>query len=209
MSEDKDKVTPYKSNSFAAKEGKTKLAEKKVEKVIHGEAKVKKKSWFGKLREMLISSNDTKSVGSYIIFDILVPSAKKAIYDAVTTGAGMCLGVDSYRRDRSNGGSKVSYQSYYSDRDGRYQSRSNRVLAGYELKEVVVPSRGDAERALDTLQELISRYGEATVSDYYEIVGVTGLYTDNYYGWTNISDAKYRPTPDGWVILLPRPKQLN
>lgn len=210
MSEERDKIVTYKSNSFASKTDPQKdQREKKVEKVISGDAKVKKRGFFGKLRDSLISSDDTKSVGSYIASDILIPSIKKAISDIVTTGIDMILYGESRHQTRSNG-SKVSYQNYY-DRDRSYnKDRGARVsTVGTEVKDIVVSSRGDAESVLGTLEELISQYDVATVSDFYDIVGITGSYTDNYYGWTSLAGAKTRPVRDGWVILMPKPEPIG
>lgn len=208
MSEEKD-IIGYQSNSHKSREEAMKAPEKKVEKVISGEAKVKKKGFFRKMKDSLISSDDTKSVGSYITTDILIPSIKKAISDIVTTGIDMILYGEARHQSRSSTGSKISYQSYFDRSAASSIRRSTKVTAGYNVEDIIVNSRAEAELALDTLEDTINQYGVASVSDYYDILGITGSYTDNYYGWSNISEARVRAVSGGWLIQLPRPIQLK
>ena len=64
----------YKPNSHKAKEEASKnVPEKKIEKVISGTAKSKKKSEVRKLTDVFISE-DVDSVKSYILLDVLVPA---------------------------------------------------------------------------------------------------------------------------------------
>lgn len=37
-----------------------------------------------------------------------------------------------------------------------------------------------------------------------DLVGITGSYTDNKYGWTNIRNAEIVHVRDGWMIKMPR-----
>ena len=53
-------------------------------------------------------------------------------------------------------------------------------------------------------------YGLVRVADFYDLVGVTGNYTDNKYGWTNIRSAEIvRLRDGGYVIKLPRAMQID
>ena len=86
-------MTDYKSNSHRAKETALKTAateKKKVEKVIKGKAKTRKKTGASKLADVFISE-DAKNVKSYVIMDVLIPAAKKAISDIVRDGIDMIL----------------------------------------------------------------------------------------------------------------------
>lgn len=71
----------YKSNSNKSKQ-EQKQPEKKVEKIISGSAKAKKKSEVKKLTDVFISE-DISNVKSYIWNDIIVPIVKKAISETV------------------------------------------------------------------------------------------------------------------------------
>ena len=112
----------YKSNSHRSKElAKTDPEKKKkVEKIVKGKVKTKKKSEISKFKDVFISE-DAKDVKSYICMDVLVPAAKKAISDIVRDGIDMILygKTSNHRGDRySSGSSYVSYRSY-SDRGRR------------------------------------------------------------------------------------------
>jgi len=52
-------------------------------------------------------------------------------------------------------------------------------------------------------------YGVVTVSDYYDLIGVSGQFTDNYWGWTEMGGMRTRAVRNGWLIELPSPKQLK
>lgn len=200
----------YKPNSDKSrKESETRtVPDKKVEKVISGDAKVRKKSGFEKLKDSLVSE-DSKNVKSYIITGVLIPSLKKAISDIVTTGIDMILYGESRHSRNSSGGSKISYQKYYERETGYRTPTRVSPTYGYDVKEIIVDSRGEAESVLDQIEDLMSRYEAVTVSDYYDLVGVSGQFTDNYYGWTDMSGMRTRAVRNGWLIELPAPKQLK
>ena len=83
----------YKPNSNKYKE-EQKLVErdKKVEKVVTGKVITKKKSGLSKLTNEFISE-DAHSVGSYIIKDVVIPAAKKLIYDIFTDGIDISFSI--------------------------------------------------------------------------------------------------------------------
>ena len=83
----------YGPNSHKSKEAQKEGAassDKKVEKVISGSAKPKKKGEMQKFADVFISE-DVGNVKSYILMDVLVPAIKKAISDIVTNGIDMIL----------------------------------------------------------------------------------------------------------------------
>lgn len=197
----------YGSNSNKSKEVMTSVPrppEKKVDRVVQSEVKVKKKGFLSKMREALIS-DDSASVKSYIFNDVLIPSFKKAVSDIITNGIDIILYGEARHSSKSSG-SRVSYTKYYdSSRDERYSSRRS----DYSYNDIIVPSRAEAERVLDVLDETISAYGVASVADFYDTVGVTGQYIDNNFGWKSLAGAQVRPSRDGWQIYLPRPMPIN
>jgi hypothetical protein len=56
---------------------------------------------------------------------------------------------------------------------------------------------------------LIDTYGIVSVADFYDLVGITGNYTDNKYGWNNIHSASIVRVREGYMIKLPRALALN
>lgn len=194
----------YKANSNRFKEEqKNKLVEKKVEKVVTGPVITKKKSAFRKFTEEFISE-DAKNVKSYVFGEVLIPAVKKAISDIVTDGIDMILYGESRRGNKRSTADRVSYRNYY-DRGG-YSSREPRSDIGsrYSYDDIILNSRSEAEDVLVRMDELMEAYGLVRVADLYDLVGITGNYTDNKYGWTNIRNAEVVRVRDGYAIKMPR-----
>lgn len=196
----------YKSNSNKSKtEAVKQVEEKRVEKVVTGKVVTKKRSGFSKFAGEFISE-DAKNIKSYVIGDVLIPAFKKAISDIITDGIDIILygGNGRSRSGRSNA-DRVSYRSYYDDRrpsdrltTSRYSSNS------YSYDDIILDSRGEAEEVLARMDELMDTYGLVRVADLKDLVGITGSYTDNKYGWTNIRNAEIVHVRDGWMIKMPR-----
>lgn len=195
----------YKSNSHKSKEKQNEpIPEKKVEKVISGSAKSKKKSGLQKITNVFVPE-DVDDVKSYIFEDIVVPAVKDIILDAVKA----VLGVNGSSRGKGSTASKVSYRKYYDDRERRDYVGSTRTRTGYEYDDVIIENRGEAEDVLSRMDELISTYGLVSVADFYDLVGISGNYTDNKYGWTDIRSASVIRIRDGYMIKLPKALPLN
>lgn len=181
----------------------------KVEKVINGTAKVKKKSEFRKIADNFIAE-DAESVKTYVVRDVIIPSVIDLIEDIVVGGIRTLLRGDSGRRDdrnRSRYGGSPSYVNYtrYSDRDDRRRDRDTRSPRGYDQGNVVVNSRADAEAVIEQMDGIMDTYGMVSVADLYDLVGMTSNFTDNNYGWTNIRNAKpVRLRDGGWEIQMPK-----
>lgn len=179
--------------------------DKKIERVVRGTAKVKKKSEVSKLTDVFISE-DASNVKEYILMEVLVPAVKKAVSDIVTNGVDMLLYGETRSENRrsSNSSNKVSYRSYY-DSNTRRSSETPRERTRHSYDEVIIPTRGEAEEVLIKMEEYLDTYGTVTVGDFYEMCGVSSEYTDHKYGWTSMRNV---PPPvrvrDGYIIKMPR-----
>ena len=204
-------MNEYKPNSHKSKEEQQEsVPEKKVEKVITGTVKSKKKSEIQKFTDVFISE-DVNNVKSYILLDVLAPAIKKAISDIVTNGIDMILYGESNRTKNNSTASKVSYRNYYDRGNDKrdYGSANSRTKTGYSYDDIILDNRGEAEDVLSRMDELISTYGVVSIADLYDLVGVTGNYTDNKYGWTDIRSAQVVRIRDGYLIKLPKALPLN
>lgn len=200
-------MNDYKPNSNKYKEEQKAAAEKKVEKVITGNATVRKKSAFSKLAEEFIS-DDAKNIKSYVIGDVLIPAFKKAISDIVTNGIDMILYGGSTGRSKRSSADRVSYRNYYDEpRSSREKSYSESRLS---FDEVVVDTRIEAEEVIARMEEIIDQYQVVSVADLYELAGVRN---DNYmthkYGWTSIRNADVVRIRDGYLIKMPKAMPIN
>ena len=60
------------------------------------------------------------------------------------------------------------------------------------------------------MDELITEYKMVTVSDLYDLVGISGKYTDCKYGWTNLRNVEpIRVRDGGYMLNLPKPRPLD
>lgn len=199
----------YGPNSYKSKEEQKEsgsLPEKRVEKVISGSAKVKKKGEIRKFADVFISE-DVSNVKSYVFLEVIVPAIKKAISDVVTNGIDMILYGESGRRKKNSTATKVSYGKYYNnDREPRRTQSRN----GIDYDEIIFENRGDAEAVIDAMNEILSSYGVVSILDMYDLAQIS---TDNFalakYGWTDIQGCKARRVRDGYVLDLPKANPLN
>lgn len=196
----------YKSNSHKSRQNQNDyIPEKRVEKVVSGSVKSKKKNGLQKITNVFVPE-DVDDVKSYIFEDIVVPAVKDIILDAVRA----FLGVSGNSRGgRSLTSSKISYRKYYDDRDRRDSGNVSRTRTGYDYDDIILESRGEAEDVLERMDELIATYQVVSVADFYDLVGVSGNYTDNKYGWTDIRNASVIHVRDGYMIKLPKALPLN
>ena len=196
----------YKSNSHKSKEL-NKAPEKRVEKVINGPAKVKKKSESKKLVGLFIK-DDIENIGMYILTEVMVPAVKRTILDSVKA----LLGETGSSSRGGTSASKVSYRAFFEpDATRRTPYNSASAGTGFDYDNISYDTRGDAESVLDALTDLVnSQYGVASVADLYDLSNIS---TDNYmlgrYGWTDLRTAKVMPTNDGYMIKLPRALPLK
>lgn len=191
----------YPSNSRRSKRGSDEEPQRKL-KVIKGNIVERKKPLL-----MRIFGENTKSVGNYILWDVLIPAGKNTITEMISNGIEMLLYGEprsNVRRDR--GRSYVSYNSYYKDRDREPDSRRLEIGKNrHRFEDVVLESRSDAEEVLSNLVDLVEDYGVATVADFYDLVGLSGEWADNKYGWDNLSRSSVKRVRDGYILEMPKP----
>lgn len=188
----------YQSNSFKSKELEAKQPEKKLTKVAN--AKLKKKSEIQKIAETFVAE-DLNKVKNAVLMDVIVPAVKKVISDIVTNGIDMLL-YGEVKHNKTTTTSKIGYNSMYNSQN---QANTARVArSSYIYNDIILSSRGEAEEVLNQMNEIIGTYGVVSVADLCEIVGVTGEFTDNKYGWSDIRDAYVERGKDGYMLKLPR-----
>lgn len=182
------------------------------DKIVAGSVKVKKKNELHKFADVFIAE-DTANVKNYILMDVLVPAIKKAISDIIVNGIDMLLyGETGHSKKKSTASGNISYNRFYDERkdDGRSMS-TTRSRSGYAYDTVIIESRAEAQEVLTQMDEIIDMYGSVRVADFYDLVGVTGDYTDNKYGWSSIQTAEIVRMRDGsgYIIKLPKATPIN
>ena len=156
----------YPDNSYSGREQRQDVSppsEKKLEKVVNGEVKIRKKSKVKKFADFFVPE-DTDSVKSYILTDVVIPGIKNAVADVVSI---LLFGEVGRLGKGGRGRSKISYQTYYrDDRDDRRDYARPRNISGFDYDDILFETRGDAELALDQLESAISQFG---ISSFFQI----------------------------------------
>lgn len=198
----------YPSNSNKAKEAEKETADRKIEKVVSGTAKTKKKGEISKLAGKIFSTEDMGDIKSYLVDDVLIPGVKNTILDMIIDGASRVLGGKG-RRSSTRSGNKISYRDYYEQRDDRRAVGAVAPRPRFDFDEIVFPNRIDAENVRDQMDDVIARYGFVTVGDMYDMADLPQPYTSQKYGWTNIVNSSVIPVRDGYVIKLPKASPID
>lgn len=187
----------YTPNSHKYKEEQKALADKKIEKVVDGTVKTKKR-----LAGKIFNGGDVGDVRDYLIDEVAIPGVKNLILDFIIGGATRLLG-GKRGYSRSGGGSKISYRDYYEPRAERGVTTTGNS-GRFDFEDIIYPTRMDAERVRDQMDEVIARYGFVTVGDMYDMAGLPQPFTGQKYGWTSIVDSRIESVRDGYIIRLPK-----
>lgn len=194
----------YKSNSHKSKETEP-APEKRVSKIVSGDVKMKKRKT-NRFFEIFLHE-DIEDVKAHVIKTIIIPAIKHILSDTADI---LIWGEERRDSGRRPTAARFSYDRQYRKESDRYKDDGrSRVTTGYDYGDIVVPNAGDAHEILETMDELISTYGKCRVADLYEMIGITGNFTDNNYGWVDIHSAKPVKVRDGWLLKLPRALPLD
>ena len=93
----------------------------------------------------------------------------------------------------------------------RYSRSFSRVLGTRQSHvPVMKPDRMNVLPRLPAeILDRVQKYDFATVADLYDMLGETGEYTDNRWGWTDLSKADVIRVHQGYLLDLPRPEPID
>lgn len=183
-----------------------------VKKIVTG---VRKKKPLGTRFKETFLSEESDTVGSYVLWDILIPAAKETISDLVTGAINILLFGDAGSRSgrRGNRGNRIvgGYKDYstssrISNRDSDERRYGRRARRSFD--DIIIPDRQTALQVLDDMKDLIADYGQCSIADYYDMVDQSWEPTDKYWGWKDLAGVKPRPVHGGCILDLPDIEQL-
>ncbi len=182
---------------------------KEKSKVISGVAKKKKKTK-GQRFLSLIIEDDVDSVKKYLISEVIIPSFKDMVSETISKGVDQLLFSGSGNSRNIYGSSSYSYYTSNKKKQTNYSSSSNQPVrrTNGRFEEVFLESRNDAIAVIEELQEQVLTYGETTVADYGQLVGLKSEYTDCNYGWTDVGYLAPIRRRQGWITGLLKPSPL-
>lgn len=183
--------------------------EKNITPVVDDKSHVKlrKKSLGKKFTETFLS-DDLESVKKYAVHDVIIPAIKDTIVNIVKDGIEM-LFYGSTKGSSSTKYGNVTYVSYNSLSDKKANNKPYKQDDIPNYNEIILDSRGIAEKVLEQLRDMIAQYGSASVADLMELVNLDSSFTDWKYGWTNLRGSTVKRVRGGYLIVLPRPEILT
>lgn len=198
--------------------------DKDIKKVISSTPSRRKQPLGARFKETFLSGVDSHSVFDYVFKDIIVPSIKNLFVDASTQAVERAIFGDSYRSRSSyryNGGGSgtgstpTNYGRYGQSSTPPWQRNATTTprrdvspegRAQHNFDEIVLDNRGEADRVVEMLHEIHDQYQMVSVADLYALVGISAAYTDQNWGWTDLSGTRVMPIRGRqFVIDLPRP----
>lgn len=199
----------YPANSHRSKEERAlaKTEERpKVEPVISGTVKLRKKNELSKFVDLFISQ-DAPKIKSWVLHDVIMPAFKKAVMGTIDRllNGGHGSGYSSdYSSDYAPSKPKVRYSQY--SEEPNYHKATGTILAQntVEYPDIEYPSRGAAERVLISMREIHREFNNVSLAELFELSKVEHPYTYTKYGWTSLADAKVVERGDGYFIKLPQ-----
>ena len=197
----------YPNNSNKAKNG---SKPKDVKPVITGKTELKKSN---KLMKVLLSDN-IADIKSNLVSDVLIPIIIRTVSDIGHNALDVVLGGQGNRRgvrsnvERYSWREPISYENRYRNGDRRYRETEER---SYDYSNIMYYSRNDANEVLKGLDDLVCRYGIATVLDLYDLSnrGNETRPSDSKYGWDNLRSARVERVGSKWTISLPKAMEIE
>lgn len=184
----------------------------KLEPVVTGTTKAKKKNFLEKTADELIAQKDSSIIRGYLFKDVFIPAFKSLTYNLIDGAVRMLLyGGNAPVDNRTR--SSNAYVSY-SSLSTKNQVRPTNMVSGldvFSFEKIMFSSKSDAINVLDQMYELLSRYQLVRVSQFYDL---SNFVTDNIqatkFGWLDLSGAEVvSDYGGGYFIKLPKPYPID
>lgn len=181
-------------------------------------ATVRKKP-LGKRIAETMTGDDARTVGDYVLFDVVIPAVKNLFFDAASQGLERTL-FGTVRRQGSGPSNISKYHAKPNTRsplgrafepDGPTRTMSQTARANHDFDGIVLEDAIEADRVLEALKAYIEQYNIASVSDLYDAVGVTGSFQDEKWGWfpDDVRHFGKQRVRNGYLLNLPRPSSIE
>lgn len=184
----------------------------RIKKIVTGEVTRKKRPFTKTLVDDFIAE-DAKSVGSYVVQDVIIPATKNMLLDMAQKGLHRMLwGTDGGGTARSWGAEPRQRMNYtrFSSEPKREERRSlpQKTRAMHKFDDIILEDRGEAESVIDLMNELLADYENVSVGDLYEALGYNSDPQSEKWGWTSLQGAGVKRVSSGYILILPKPVAL-
>ena len=193
--------------------------DKKIPRMEGANVVVKKPNAAKKIASSLFVE-DAKNVGNYLLNDVVIPSVKDTISSIVSNGIDMLLFGEGGKAKRRSSSSSIfgtlNYNAISTSKaknvviGGSKDTKSTNSYDRVQADELIFETRAQCQEAIYRMHDVMDEYKLLSIADLYDIVGLPTSYTDNNYGWDDISGAEPVRLPNGTYLLkLPKVKPLN
>lgn len=183
--------------------------EKKVQPVTTGVVTKRPKTLGQKFAEFFFEDMTFKEATRMFINDRLLPDLKDGLY-SMFDGFLETMFYGRVKPSQKSGRINGSYTSYssYSKNEKPYRSTANRVANNFD--DIIFESRADADAVLEELCNMCEQYKEVSIGDFYDAARVSrNGFTDNNFGWTSLQGAYVSRGRGGWIVNMPKVKELK
>lgn len=188
----------------------------KLEKVVTGTVTVSKQPWYKRWARNMFAG-DAQTMREYIVQEVIFPGLKTALDEIIVGGTRNVLwGPDSRHARRGGGGGgghgggiRARYDKMSEDDRPRRREMSYEARRTHDFNDIKLDSRSEAIDVIERMVMHIGKYRQASVADLYDLLGTTGSYADQNYGWFNLDDADVRQYRGAWLLVLPTPEPLR
>lgn len=193
--------------------------EKRTRQIVSSDQVVRTKKPLGKRLASDFFNADFKEVRDYAIKDKIMPGLKGWVLDILEMAffdrprdRRYDRGRDYYD-DRPSYNYRASYRGrdYYDDRrrSDSMSRRSRKEERETDYQNVVLLDQKGAKDVVLEMRNMISKFGQASVADLFEMVGGTSRPIDNSWGWDREEDIGIRRVEDGFLIDVAPAKYLD
>lgn len=199
----------------------------KAEKAIEGDATVKRKS-IGKRFATIFTGVSLKEIVDDAIDQAIIPGIKGMLLNAGERALDRVFGngtgtngriPNAAARTMVTNVAHVAYNKFSApnaatvrpDATRPPMQMSRRGQSVHDFEEIEFQSRSDASIILDLMYDRLEKYGSVSVAEFYGWADVRGNFTDQNWGWRDLTGAG--PTRNNRTGLfnlnLPAPVDLN
>ncbi len=208
----------YSGSGDKPQEATPSLERKPVRNIINPGLVSNKKPLGRKIAETFGGEN-MKSVGEHVVTDVILPKLKEMLFDSLLEGGHRAI----FGSDRASSGTNgdrtrgTNYGRMYVSPNKGYggaapsaqQQQQSNTRGPNDFRDYIIPSRGQAEEVIDNLLAVLDQYGTVSVHELKEMIGITGEFTDQKWGWKNLSQAGTTRDRDGYRLDLPKVVSLD
>lgn len=197
--------------------------EKNIKQVTTGEVTKVKRGLMERLVTSFVGPDGIRAVGRYVGHEVIAPAVKAIIADSVTTGINSIMygpdgrhgGRSSYNRATGYGqGNRGGYQRTQYNKPNSYgpgyddEPMVSVKQGRFNSSDYILSSRNEALTVIENLADSANDYGQVTVADFKDTIGVTTEFTDNNFGWRSVDDFTVQAYRSGFIINSPRAGKL-